>query len=257
MTIKKSIFITLFLSAILFVLQLYDLSKTIFYNVGLIDVYYIESTFIILIYAIVIFYANNFRIYNVTKNLFTFSSDFKTILKLLILTFSLVIFFYSYKALLNYLLGDLDTFLTRSSFKLLIPSEAFYAFFLFPFVEELLFRKSILQGLTELYSNKKSILISSFLFALVHLFANADVSIIDAFVAGVILGYVYLHFGFLYSFILHILFNVLNIYFLSRLNDYILSISQHRISFLLAMTFISFLCILFLYYKDEVKLNKE
>jgi len=257
MTIKKAILITIFLSAILFFLQLFDLSKTLFYDVGLKYIYYIESSFIILIYFIIIFYANNFKIKNITKNLFIYHSDIRIVVKIPFLIFFLILFLYSFKALINaFFIGSLDKFLTEDSFKLLFYGQALYAFFLFPFVEELLFRKTILQGLFKLYSNKKSILISSFLFAVVHFFANANVSLVDVFIVGVIFGYVYLHYGFLYSFILHILINFLMFFLTPIVSYYLLSINQQRVPYLLyTIIVISFLGISFLYYKEKVRLN--
>ena len=102
MTIKKAILITLFLSAFLFFLQLFDLSKTLFYNVGLKHIYYIESSFIILFYFIIVFYANNFKIKNITKNLFIYHHDIRIVVNMPLLTIFLILFFYSFKALINF-----------------------------------------------------------------------------------------------------------------------------------------------------------
>jgi membrane protease YdiL (CAAX protease family) len=82
-----------------------------------------------------------------------------------------------------------------------------------PFVEELYFRKTIMEGLTNSYGYKNALLMSAFLFSLAHIFTSSGLLIV--FLSGVFLGYIYNKTKNLYLvFFLHF-FNNLVIFFIS------------------------------------------
>ena len=80
-----------------------------------------------------------------------------------------------------------------------------YVSILTPVVEEVVFRGFVLDVASEKYSDWFAIFISALLFAIVHIEA---VSVINAFIGGIIYGYVRIRTGSLWpSIILHFLWN--------------------------------------------------
>lgn len=77
---------------------------------------------------------------------------------------------------------------------LMLKSKNIYGFLTIaiaaPILEEWLFRGIVLDGLLKRYSPKKAILISSFLFGILHL---NPWQFISAFIIGIFIGYVYFH----------------------------------------------------------------
>jgi membrane protease YdiL (CAAX protease family) len=87
----------------------------------------------------------------------------------------------------------------------------FTVFFLFssillsPFLEELIFRGTILRGFLSNYNVKKSILYSAVIFGIIHF---APATIICAIILGVFFGWLYYKTGsFLFTFLLHAVAN--------------------------------------------------
>ena len=82
---------------------------------------------------------------------------------------------------------------------------------LFPFLEELFFRKTILQGLSNSYGAKRGILISAIFFSFAHLFSGNGLLI--AFLGGIVLGIIFNKTQNLYHVtFLHILINLFILY---------------------------------------------
>lgn len=76
-----------------------------------------------------------------------------------------------------------------------------------PLLEELVFRKIMLEELGKTFT---SILFSSALFSLIHIFNGIEVTVLlSAFLFGIILGFVYLKYGVFYSFLIHLAYNLL------------------------------------------------
>jgi|SRR6218665_559249 len=108
---------------------------------------------------------------------------------------------------------------------------------LFPFVEELFFRRTLLEGLSNRYNTKMALLISAILFALAHLFT--DSALIIVLIYGLFFGYVYLKTKSLINvFILHLLLNTL-VFFCSKKVRLFFSVQSHDESlYILGITFL-------------------
>ena len=88
-----------------------------------------------------------------------------------------------------------------------------------PIVEEFFFRGIILNNLLKTGDYLTSIIISSFLFSLIHYnyFDVSYISIFSAFVFGLVCGFIYLNFGMVFSVFAHSLYNL--IWFVLSLNS--------------------------------------
>ncbi len=105
---------------------------------------------------------------------------------------------------------------------------AFISILLFPVLEELLFRKSILQGLTYSNTNKKSIFLSSILFAVAHIFTSTG--LLTAALVGLCLGYLYVYFGgFIQVIIVHVIYNSLIFFLVPRINSLLYGMELNKI----------------------------
>ena len=71
-----------------------------------------------------------------------------------------------------------------------IPFKIFTSILIYPFLEELFFRKIILEKLVELISPKKAIIFSALIFLAFHIYS--DTNLIHVFSIGVFLGYLYI-----------------------------------------------------------------
>ncbi|UZQ49154.1 CPBP family intramembrane glutamic endopeptidase [Clostridium kluyveri] len=99
-----------------------------------------------------------------------------------------------------------------------------YVYITGPAMEELVFRGVILGGLLKTYSVKKSIIISSILFGVVHL---NGIQFINAFLLGILIGYIYVKTKSMYlCMYFHILFNTIDVIFiyLPEIQNLLLSI---------------------------------
>lgn len=88
--------------------------------------------------------------------------------------------------------------------------QSFTLFIIAAFGEEIFFRGYILKNLSQSFSHKTALILSSLLFCALHLFnPNIDIiSIIDLFLAGIVLGIAYLYSGNLWlPFSIHFFWN--------------------------------------------------
>jgi len=109
------------------------------------------------------------------------------------------------------------------------------AFLVGPFLEELFFRK----GIIDFLKNKKNflfvILFSSILFALAHIHKGMAV---PAFLIGIILSAVYLRYGFLASFLLHVVINFINAFMIPLLYETLFTIFPANLMTIAIIVFI-------------------
>jgi len=240
MSITKSFILTFILIIVLFFTNLCNLSDSIFYNLQLDYIYYIKSLVIIITYIVLILLSDKFSF---SKSNFTFIyNNFELIklIKIFLLFLCLSIFLYSLNLFLSFFLNFITLDLDMKKYQMIIPGDFFLDFFLFPFIAEFFFRKNILRKLHENYSSNKSIIISSLLFSISHVFS--DISLLDAFIYGIILGNIFIKFGFLFSFISHIIVNLYAAFLLPDFNTFLLKHFEVNILFssiLLLMGFIS------------------
>ena len=113
------------------------------------------------------------------------------------------------------------------------------ALLIFPFLEELIFRRSLLRLLLVNYSAKKAIILSSFGFALCHYFSNT--ALFYTFLGSLFFGYLYLKYRNIWiCFIMHSLHNLLVIiicFLLSMASAFGISFLNSSISFLVGSRF--------------------
>ena len=212
---------TIILIIVLFFLSFFDLSKSVLYDYHLDTVYYIEAALLIFLYIILILFENNFVIKSVINNIFKNILNYKLISKIMLFAIFFSFFMYSFQTILNDIFGNLNGYLTKSNYSMPFKGIALLSVTIFPFFEELFFRKSILENIAKLYSNKKAILISALLFMFVHIF-NDNTSLLFAFASGIILGYVYMKYGFAMSFLFHLTINVFGYFVVPRFNHLLL-----------------------------------
>ncbi len=249
----REIILTLILIFILFLLSFYDLSKTILYDFNFDKVFYIENFIILLIYMILIYIENHFRfikIFDRKPENFIYS---RLIYKIVLLTISFYFIIYFSQILLLISTQNLTVLQHKSIYNFNFFIELLLSIFLYPFFEELFFRKSILQNLTKKYSTKKSIIITSLLFSFAHIF-NDQAGLIPIFLAGLLLGYVYVRFGFIASFISHSISNLIGFIIIPSMNK-ILSDINYNIYIILSLFFVSIL--LFAVYLNKLKVIKQ
>ncbi|MFD0798049.1 CPBP family intramembrane glutamic endopeptidase [Maribacter chungangensis] len=195
------------------------LLATILYVTSLIAVnHYDWSIFImILAYLILILYSNDFDLKRIVTNLLTIDGYERSILLLPLIVISLYGLIYSAQILLSIFLYG-DTFSINLKMYIGNFKVGLLSVFIFPFIEELLFRKSILKGLMNLYSFRKSLILSSLVFALTHYFT--DTSLLAVFLAGLIFGFVYNFYNsFILVFLTHALYNALVFFITPKVNE--------------------------------------
>jgi membrane protease YdiL (CAAX protease family) len=89
-------------------------------------------------------------------------------------------------------------------------------------MEELVFRGVILAGLLKKYSVKKSIIISSLLFGIIHL---NGIQFINAFFLGIFIGYIYVKTKSIYlCMYFHILFNIIGFIYIPKIHNLLVTI---------------------------------
>lgn len=163
---------------------------------------YVQNIYIILLYSCILFnlfYLDKesfLSIFKISKK------DVRDLFRSFLYGFVSLIIFY----LLNTLLGF--SFIEKSIYIYKIPI-IFVTSFLIGFSEELLFRNFIFKNLSLELSEKKSLIISSYIYAQLH-FLRFDLSlyqifipIINLFLVGYLLAYLYKKIGFWYSVGLH------------------------------------------------------
>ncbi|MDO5655069.1 MAG: CPBP family intramembrane metalloprotease [Flavobacteriaceae bacterium] len=132
--------------------------------------------------------------------------------------------------------------------------------FIGPFLEELVFRKMILGYLDR---NFTSIVLSSFLFALIHVFNGFEIlKVFSSFFFGIILGIVYYKGGLIYSILIHVFYNLLffvSNYLCNELYEQILLKLDFGLFYwiILILSAIFFSIILFKYFLPITKLNES
>jgi len=160
MSIKKSLLVTLLLLGVIHLTTLVDFKN------------YLEIIVVLFTYIILTLYTRGFSLKKNWYNPF----QKKIIFKDFILIFLIVVFLfgsiYSLENVFNALvLGDTFTVNLKTHYNNL--KNVVLSITLFPFFEELFFRKTILQGLIKHHSIRKSIIISSLRFS--ALFASYTV----------------------------------------------------------------------------------
>lgn len=213
----------IFLIGIVFTILMVSLFINKFYlsNTGF------ERVFIITIYLLSIWILKKFKIVSFVdfKN-----SKFK--IDWYFFSFSLVIAILLY--CLNYIfiyihsliIYGIDNIILRG-YESVSANHIIFSIIIYPLIEELLFRDCILKILSKKNSKLKSLLISSFLFSIVHLFSMTGLYL--SFFSGIIFGLVYLKTNsVLYSFIVHSLYNGIVLFFNDKLNLFILNLNLNQ-----------------------------
>ncbi|MEA1786949.1 type II CAAX endopeptidase family protein [Arenibacter sp. GZD96] len=178
-------------------------------------------------YVVLIFYCNKSNTYNIKSGIVAINRPIRSIPLVSIIAICLFCFVYSIQIVLNALVFG-DTFSAELNRFTRGFKTAVFSILLFPILEELLFRKGILHGLTKLYSIRKSIIVSSLLFSLAHLFT--ETGMFSAFLIGMVLGYIYVRYNsFILVLLVHIIYNLLTIYVSQLINDYIFAIELSKI----------------------------
>lgn len=163
---------------------------------------YIQTTYIIFLYSCILFNLfyldkeNFLSVFKISKK------DLKDLSKSFLYGFLSLISFYLLNTLLSF------SFIEKSIYVYKIPI-IFVTSFLIGFSEELLFRNFIFKNLSLELSEKKSLIISSYIYAQLH-FLRFDISLaqiviplINLFLVGYLLAYFYKKIGFWYSVGLH------------------------------------------------------
>lgn len=97
---------------------------------------------------------------------------------------------------------------------------------IFPIVEELLFRRIISQKIYLKKGFHQALWVSSILFSIVHIYSSTN--LIGAFIAGLLLGYIYLKTDNIWlSIFAHALFNSLILFLSPSISDLILGITEY------------------------------
>jgi len=192
MTKIKAILLGVILTSIIFIIQFYEFE----YEIGfiLLCIFYMTSSIILKGFIFV-----------KTKTIESFSYKCKIISSLLglfLLNITLPLFFYS---VMDF--GDLNL---PTSLGKLKSVEIVSIIFIYPFLEEIFFRKIIAKGLNDKYGYKTAIWLSSFLFALTHSFV--DTGFLISLLVGLILGAIYLRTNKIgYTIFAHMLINSLTL----------------------------------------------
>jgi len=122
------------------------------------------------------------------------------------------------------------------------------ALIIFPFLEEILFRRIILQKIYNNYGFYPAIWISSIFFSLSHI--NTDSGLLGVFISGLILGYIYLKTKNIWLTIFsHSLNNLLIFVLTPQIKEIILEISQFWIFFIITTISFGFIFIMINYLK--------
>jgi len=212
MSITKALFCTVLLTLLVFL-------NTYFYNFydPLLNLLFFPLMFMV---AIIMAYDFEFPLsFQKLKMRFEFESKLFSyqIISLLIVWST----YLSLTLLLNS--NNLDS----SSDTVALDSQVFIVLILAPIFEELLFRGIILKQLTENYSVKKSVIVSSLFFGLTHLFSSTPLVAL----VGLFFGYVYVfsNRNLLLVIMLHSLSNTVSVIFLnssSMLKVYLLGLNN-------------------------------
>jgi len=217
---KISITQALFIS-ILLIVSLYGCSLFKY------DYPLLAITFTIVSYLVLIMYSNKFVFNNVISGTGHIDRPFYSILLISIVGICFFCIVYSIQLIASALIygetftAGLETY--TKGFKTTI-----FSILVFPLLEELLFRKSILRGLNQIFSKSKSIFISAIMFSLAHLFT--DTGIFFSFLIGMMLGYIYIKYkSFILVFVVHTMYNSLVIFISPIINNEIFAIKLSKI----------------------------
>lgn len=184
----------------------------------------INSFFVLAIYFLSITFLWNFKLdylknleLKIKRTLFKYS---------LIIAFSLYCLNYFFTYMHSLVLDGIDNIILRG-YEYVSLEQIIFSILVYPLVEELLFRGSILNILSKRVGNFNAILISSLLFAIAHIFSTS--SVLLSFFSGIIFGYVYLKTQHVvYSYMVHLMYNAFVLYFNDKLNLFILNLDLNK-----------------------------
>ena len=168
----------------------------------------------------------------------------KLIVYIIFLSFVFSVLVYSYSGLM-YRLSDSNYTLFFQSYgsnpKNMFWFQILDYIIIAPFLEELFFRKAVIDNYKG--GPRKAIIFSAFLFTIAHIFNQG---LLFVFVSGLILGILYIRYGFLISYLSHVFVNFSGIYVVAFLNKILPEIDTN-LTILFAITFFvsSILIILF------------
>ena len=198
-----------------------------------------------LIYILITLIAFNFTIKKfINKTLIKNITHTKLIIYIIFLSFIFSLMVYSYSGLI-YRLSDGNYALFFQSYGI-NPKNMFWFqildyIIIAPFLEELFFRKAVIDNYKG--SPRKAIIFSAFLFTIAHIFNQGYLFV---FIGGIILGILYIKYGFLISYLFHLCVNLSGIFIVALLNKNFPEIDIN-ITMLFIITFLisSILIILF------------
>lgn len=234
-------------------------SKKIFISLLflIIGIFYIEkvniSSLIIivltsLVYIISIFILNGFKlpIFNFKKD--SQQNNFRLLMFVIIGTIGLYLFNYLIPTVTKIVLfNDIKG---NSSYESVSFISIIAIIIIYPFLEELFFRKLITEKLYIKKGFKFALILSATIFSLSHVFS--DNGLLGAFLGGLTLGFIYLKtFNLLFCFICHALNNILILILSTRL-DYLVFNNNSAI-----ILFTLFIVMILLYYIFIKGINNE
>lgn len=124
-----------------------------------------------------------------------------------------------------------------------------------PMLEEIFFRRILAYKLFDLYGFKKTVIYTSLLFSIIHIFSD-DGGIITTFIGSLVLTALYLRtFNLYYCIVIHYVNNFL-FFFIGYTNFYKL-VSPTLATFGLALGFICLITIFLKFFKDEREKEKQ
>jgi len=218
---------------IIFAIYFYEIK----YEIGLIT--------LSLYYIIPSIFFKGFNFQKATTHV-TFSDKLKIIgslIGLFLLNITFPLFFYS---LLD--IGELNPPSTLGDLKFI---EIVSILLIYPFLEEIFFRKVIAKGLYNKYGYNTAIWLSGFLFAISHSFV--DTGFLISLLAGLIFATIYLRTNKIgYTILGHILINLLILYLSKKITFTIL-----KIEFIILLIIISLFLIGLMFFKKEKNEKKK
>jgi len=183
------------------------------------DIYWQKSALAIFVYFISILIVANFNL-NIfsAKEYFGKKINFKLLLFVIIGSMALYLFNYLVVTVAKIYL--FNSFNISNSNKNVDIISIFSIVILFPFFEEIYFRKYIAEILNKVKGFKFALLMSTFIFTLPHIYSENG--LLGAFVGGLTLGFIYLKTSnFWFCFICHSFYNTL-IFVISKYLDNII-----------------------------------
>ena len=240
----KFILLTLLIIVVLYYNDFID-SFQVFYNMRFDYIVLIGLLIKSLIYILITLIVFNFALKKIiNKTLIKNITHTKLITYIIFLSFIFSLLVYSYSGLI-YRLSDGNYALFFQSYgsnpKNMFWFQIPYYILISPFLEELFFRKAVLDNYKG--KTKKAIIFSSFLFTIAHIFNQGYLFV---FIGGIILGILYIRYGFFISYLFHVFINFWSFTILIYLHT-IIPKFYLNLTFLFAITFLisSILIILF------------